>query len=186
MNRANTLVASVILGFLLGMGILYGISRLNLPPRISELTGDPAASVKVQVDAAAPDFELETISGERVSLSGYQGMVVVVNFWATWCGPCRIEMPVFQERYEQYKEDLVILAVNAQEDRETARAFMEELALTFEGLLDPGGKVQELYLVRGYPTTYVIDRAGILRVQHIGVMSGETFDEALASAGLGR
>jgi peroxiredoxin len=184
LNRANTLVGGVILGFVLGMGALYGLSRLNSVVRVSELMADPAASAKLQIDAVAPDFELETIYGERLSLSELRGKVVVVNFWATWCGPCQVEMPLFQERYEQYGGELAILAVNAQEEGAKARNFMEDLGLTFDGLLDPGGEVQELYLVRGYPTTYVIDRKGILRVQHVGVLDADQFDDYLESAGL--
>jgi len=184
-NRANALVGGVILGFVLGMGALYGLTRLDSAMRISELMADPAASAKLQVDGVAPNFELESINGERVSLSQYRGRVVVVNFWATWCGPCQVEMPLFQSRYEQYEGELAILAVNAQEGVEEAKGFMKDFGLTFEALLDPGGEVQELYLVRGYPTTYVIDREGILRVQHIGVLDEAQLDETLESAGLG-
>lgn len=132
----------------------------------------------------APDFELENLDGETVRLSDFRGQPVLINFWATWCGPCRVEMPDIQARYEKYAPDLVILAVDFDEPKETVQFFVDELELTFPILLDVGGKIQELYLVRGYPSSYFVDREGVIQAVQIGVMTGGQLDEFLAEVGL--
>ncbi len=132
----------------------------------------------------APDFELENLDGETVRLSDFRGQPVLINFWATWCGPCRVEMPDIQARHEKYAPDLVILAVDFDEPKETVQFFVDELELTFPILLDPGGKIQQLYLVRGYPSSYFVDREGLIQVVQIGVMTGNQLDEFLAEVGL--
>jgi peroxiredoxin len=134
---------------------------------------------------AAPDFELDTLDGRRVRLSDLEGRTVLVNFWATWCGPCRVEMPTIQARFDRFSPDLVVLAVNFKEPESAVRAYVDELGLTFDVLLDPDGRVnQDLYRVRGYPTTLLIDRDGVVRVQHIGIMTENQLDQYLMEVGV--
>jgi peroxiredoxin len=134
---------------------------------------------------AAPDFELKGLSGQAYRLSEQSGKVVVINFWATWCGPCRLEMPSIQARYLRYPDELQVLAVNFDEPVEAVQAFVDELDLTFPVLLDPGAEVQDLYRVRGYPTTYIIDPEGMVQVVHIGFMSELQLDGYLDELGVG-
>jgi peroxiredoxin len=181
---------SLILGIVVGIGIgllIMGILRADDAPTISDSTdetGSASSEITLGVDSPAPNFELVSLSGEQVQLEDFQGQVVLLNFWATWCGPCRLEMPAFQERSETFAEDLKVVAVNFDEPQADVQAFVDELGLTFEILLDPGAEIQRLYLVRGYPTSYFIDAEGVVRVLHIGVMTDGQLDDYLADLGI--
>ncbi len=109
----------------------------------------------------------------------------MLNFWATWCGPCEIEMPLLQARYERYRQDgFSVLAVNFDEPQELVTAYGQDHGLSFPLLLDPGGEIQQLYRIRGYPSTYLLDRDGVIRDIHIGLLTENRMDEMLASVGL--
>ncbi|MFW5684842.1 MAG: TlpA disulfide reductase family protein [Spirochaetota bacterium] len=115
------------------------------------------------------DFELALLGGGDSSLSDYEGKLVFLNFWATWCPPCREEMPAMQTLYDELRDEgFEILAVNVLEDEQTAAAFIEENGFTYPVLLDRSGRVMLRYGVRAYPTTYLIDREGFV----IGVRPG--------------
>ncbi len=138
------------------------------------------------VGALAPGFTLINLEGEQVSLDDFHGRPVLINLWATWCGPCRIEMPAIQSRFEKYQDDgFAVLAVNFDEQQAVVQSFRDEFGLTFQILLDPGAKVQNLYRNRSYPSSFFIDRAGVIQVQHIGVMTEGQLDENLKKIGLG-
>jgi peroxiredoxin len=107
------------------------------------------------------DFTLSDLSGKKVSLSSYKGKLVFLNFWATWCPPCRSEMPSMERLYQKLKgKGLVILAVDLQEDAKSVQKFVDEHKLTFPVLLDSDGKVGGSYGARSIPTTYIIGRDG--------------------------
>jgi thiol-disulfide isomerase/thioredoxin len=109
----------------------------------------------------AEDFILPVLGGGTMSLSEHEGSVVFLNFWATWCPPCREEMPSMQLLYEELSDEgLVMLAVDALEPEETVAAFIEELGFTFPVLLDRRGDVNTRYSVQALPTTYILDREG--------------------------
>jgi len=135
-----------------------------------------------QVGSQAPEFSAQSVAGKAVSISDLRGQVVLVNFWATWCGPCRLEMPALQSRFDS--TDFALLAVNFDESPEQVQAFVDELELSFPALLDPGGDIQTLYQVRGYPTTYFIDEEGMVKIQHIGFMNENQLDGYLTQMGL--
>lgn len=131
---------------------------------------DPQAAIarpaSPTVGFPAPDFTLQTLAGQSVALSEQRGQVVVVNLWASWCGPCRAEMPAIQQVYDAQRErGLQVLAVNStvQDSADHARAFADELGLTFPILLDRDGDTTRSYAVRALPSTFIIDRAGIIR-----------------------
>ncbi len=182
MRRGFSLIAGVIAGVGIGM-LVIGFLRGGDLPRISEMLNEEGSTTTLAVDSPAPDFKLESLSGEDVQLADFRGQIVLLNFWATWCGPCRLEMPAFQERFEQYGGDLQIVAVNFDEPRGKVGVFADELGLTFEILLDPGGEIQKLYQVRGYPTSYFVDADGVVRVMHIGLMTESQLDGYLAEMG---
>ena len=131
-------------------------------------TVTPAPENEDQAPAEAPDFQLVNLEGETVALSDHRGSVVLVNFWATWCPPCRAEMPLLQEFAERYDQQMVVLAVNSGEDEPVVRNFVETTGLDLVFLLDPTNSVATLYRVRGFPTSLFIDEDGILQATHIG------------------
>ena len=119
----------------------------------------------------APDFTLETLDGETVTLSDLRGQVVIVNLWATWCGPCRLEMPAFKKAHEEYKDrGLVILAVNStsQDSPDAVKAFVAEFELPFTILMDYDGTVARQYKLSALPTTFFIGRDGVIRRVVVG------------------
>ena len=125
----------------------------------------------------APDFTLDTLQGEQVKLSSLRGKVIVVNFWTTWCPPCRAETPALERSYEAYKDlDVVILGVNLtdQDSLKEVESFVHEFGLTYPILLDRDGAVGLLYQLSGLPTTFFINREGIIRTVVIGGPMSET------------
>lgn len=151
--------------------------------------GKGAASADLEIapveNALAPDFELTDFDGNVVRLSDYRGKVVLVNFWATWCPPCIMEMPVFQDRFEKYGgEDFVILALDADETEAPVQDFIAQNGLSFPVVIDAGAAVYQLYQVRGLPSSFFIDEDGVVRTIHIGVMTEEQLDGYLAQLGI--
>jgi len=119
----------------------------------------------------APDFSLETTNGETVTLSELRGQAVLVNLWATWCPPCRAEMPAIQKVYDDYKEQgLIVLAVNMtyQDTPPAVLPFLQENNLTFPVLLDQNGTMAKSYELRSLPSSFFIDRNGIIQEVVIG------------------
>ncbi|MBU2955418.1 TlpA family protein disulfide reductase [Marinobacter sp. F3R08] len=125
------------------------------------------------INVPAPDFTLESRSGENLRLEEHRGEVVMLNFWASWCGPCRQEMPLMDELYSQYKDlGFTILAVNVDENRAEAHRFLEKVPVNYPILYDPESSVSELYEVQAMPTTVMIDRDGNARYLHYGYQPG--------------
>lgn len=130
-----------------------------------------------QAGFPAPDFTLKAPSGETLTLSSLQGQAVLVNFWATWCPPCRAEMPAIQKMYEEYREQgFTVLAVNStfQDDPLAVVPFADEYGLTFPILLDETADVTRAYQVRSLPSSYFINRYGVITQVVIGGPMSET------------
>ncbi|HSJ38340.1 MAG TPA: redoxin domain-containing protein [Planococcus sp. (in: firmicutes)] len=124
----------------------------------------------------APDFELVTMDGETVRLSDYRGQRVFVNFWATWCPPCRAEMPDMQKLYEEQDVPVEILAVNltaSERSEDDVAEFVQDFGLTFPILMDINSEVVEKYKVQAYPTSYMIDTSGRISFVAPGAMNME-------------
>lgn len=160
------LLGGLVTGILMaGAVMLYGSSSSNgakLPTPI------PDAVIEGEV---APDFEGTLTDGTQIKLSDYRGEVVAVNFWTTWCGPCKVEMPMLQEANEQGQ--LVVLAVNAGEKVDVIQEYMNELNLTFSSVLDQKGDIVDLYAVRVFPTTVLVDTNGVVIAEHYGPLTKE-------------
>ena len=122
---------------------------------------------------AAPDFALKSSSGDNLRLSEYRGDVVMVNFWATWCGPCRQEMPLLDELYSRYERvGFSLLGVNIDDDSRKAMNMVSELGVSFPVLFDARKEVSKLYKVEAMPVTVLIDREGTIRYVHHGYKPG--------------
>jgi thiol-disulfide isomerase/thioredoxin len=125
---------------------------------------DGGPTSDLSIGSKAPDFELYDLDGVVHKLSDYKGQPVVLNFWATWCGYCRVEMPYFEEVYNEWKDDdLILFAVNVGESSSLAQSFMDYYGYTIPVLLDSAKTVNRKYAVSGYPTTYFIDEDGIIQ-----------------------
>jgi peroxiredoxin len=136
---------------------------------------------KSAVGYLAPDFNLRNLKGNYQSLESFSGQVVVLNFWATWCVPCRVEMPSFEKLYRRYRsEGVVVLAVTLDKNsKQKVESFVDEYGISFPILLDEEGKVERLYPSMTIPFTYVIDREGRVVARVDGAKnwgSNETFE----------
>ena len=147
--------------------------------RVPSAVGAPlSSSPSPREGFLAPDFTLDTLDGTKVTLSDLRGKIVVINLWATWCTPCRAEMPALENAYEQYEDSgVVILGLNVtnQDSEKDIPPFVKEFGLTFPILLDRDGSVSALYQLRGLPTTYFVNREGIIRTVVVGGPMNETF-----------
>lgn len=125
-------------------------------------SSQPQTTAGAEKGQLAPDFSLMDMQGQKVSLADFKGKVVILNFWATWCSPCREEMPSMEMLYRKYKDQgLVILAVNVEKDAaKIVKNFLQRTPYTFPILLDDKAEVQSLYKVFRFPETFVIDRSG--------------------------
>ena len=124
----------------------------------------------------APDFQLKSLDGQTVSLGSLRGRPVMLNFWATWCGPCRVEMPFIQGVFEDSdwaEQGLMVLGVNLGDSPSAVRSFMEDNGLSFTVLLDADQSAAQDYNIRGIPTTYFIDKNGIIKDIKIGTFQNK-------------
>ena len=154
---------------------------LALPPERNPTGRDPSP----EKEGAAPDFLLETLDGGTLRLSDLQGKAVLVNFWATWCQPCRSEVPHLVAAYNRYRQEgLEIVAVNLQEDEDTVARFVQEFGMQFPVVIDRGGEVADKYRVVGVPTSYFIDRSGVVRSIYIGPFVGQQSRQGIEESDL--
>ena len=137
------------------------------------LAGVILSASAAELSGPAPDFVLSARDGRQVALSELEGQVVLLNFWATWCGPCRQEMPHLEALYERYSDlGFTLLGVNVEEDSSGADKFLAETPVTFPILFDPKSEVSKKYDVIDMPSTVIIDRAGNMRFIHHGYQPG--------------
>lgn len=146
-------------------------------PAIPETPSTPKYP-DIEVGQLAPDFTLKNLSGEEVSLSDYRGKIVMINFWATWCKWCDIEMPDMQKLSNE-NDDLVVLAVDVEEDIKDVKAYIEKGGYDFEVVLDSDGFVNRTYLVNGLPNSYFVDKEGILLGKVGGAINFAQMNEIL-------
>jgi peroxiredoxin len=122
----------------------------------------------------SPDFTLKSRDGGNMKLSEQRGNIVLVNFWASWCGPCREELPAFEELYQEYQDmGVEILAVNVDDEAEKANVLLQDIEVSFPVLFDTSGEVSKLYDVNAMPTTVLVDRDGNVRLLHPGYRKGD-------------
>ncbi len=200
LGSSSRIVAYLLVGFLVGiafaLALFLGFPSAESETSISVLStaapeadetleiGTVVSKIAPEIGAQAPDFALRDLEGNEVRLSDYRGKTVLLTFWATWCGPCRLEMPAFEERYLELKDDgFTVLGLNYDEPVEDVSGFRDELGLSFPLLLDPGGSVQRLYRIRGYPSSIFVDPQGVVRVVHIGLITEGQLSDYLVELG---
>lgn len=148
-------------------------------PKLMGLLVVAAAQLAVPVMAAdatgpAAEFKLQSRAGEAVSLSSLRGQVVLINFWATWCGPCRKEMPLLEQLQKKYAPlGFTMLGINVEEDTRLMDAFLKDVPVSFPVLLDPVNGVSKLYNLSAMPSTVIVDRKGNVRFIHQGYTPGD-------------
>lgn len=131
----------------------------------------------------APDFALPTVNEKNMKLSDFSGKIVVLNFWATWCPPCKAEMPYMEKFYKKYGKDVVVLGVNltqTENKQSDVTSFVEEIGLTFPVVLDTDGEVASTYHIFAYPTSYIIDSRGIIQEIFEGAVNDEIIEKAVS------
>ena len=166
MEQGLKVVLTIILVSVLGSGLVMAGCSSG-----TEVAQGP------QVDKLAPDFQLQTLDGRAVSLGDFRGNPVLLNFWTTWCGPCRFEMPFIQgifEKKEWSDTGLVILAIDIGENPSVVKEFVESFGLSFTVLLDTNQDVALKYNIRAIPTTFFIDKDGIIQDIKVGAFSSKT------------
>lgn len=169
------------------IGILFAIVILTSSQNLN--TDIFSKEINLQSDAPAvgkfaPDFTISGVNQNNISLSDLRGKNVIINFWATWCGPCRLEMPTFQKTYSRFGEDIKIVGINDGESLAEITQFINEFGLTFDIGIDKTGEVKEDYFVIGLPSTYFLDNEGKVVAIHIGAMTQEQFDGYLEIMGV--
>ena len=173
MDKRLRVILAITLAAILAVGLVVSGCSSGSGPDFAGLgmiTGAAAGSDSdIQLGEPAPDFWFSTAQGLPTSLSDLKGKIVLVNFWATWCGPCRSEMPYIQQIYEEWSEDeLVLLSINVGESADDVTSFMQDNGLSFPVLLDREGESYIRYGALGLPTTLFIDKEGLLQDGMVG------------------
>ncbi len=154
----------------------------QVPPPAGDASSDTRSNGPLAIGDIAYDFTLQDLDGSSHTLNEFRGQPVIINFWATWCAPCRIEMPELQAAFERYQNDgLVILALNNDESPDAVRDFFyDEMDLTFTPLLDDGAEISDLYRVFNFPSTYFVNAEGKITAIHLGPMTEPQIDGYMA------
>ncbi len=166
-------------GLLIGL-VAGGILLFGLPGRTAASRRPPPPSTGM----AVADFELEGLNRKMNSLSDLRGKPVVLNFWATWCPPCREEMPLLERYAQVLKDEVQFIGVNYAEDAVTVQNYITANRISFPIWLDERGSVADLYYIDSYPNTFFIDAEGVLKAQHIGQLSEDLLLKYLAAIGV--
>jgi thiol-disulfide isomerase/thioredoxin len=149
--------------------LLLAVAALTAP-----LLGNAVSGGALTDGAMAPGFQLDSMAGKALNLNELRGEVVLLNFWASWCGPCRKEMPILEQLYKQYQpKGVTLVGVNVEPSSDDARKWLQSTPVSFPILFDRDSTVSKLYQVQGMPNTVILDRKGRVRYIHRGYKPGE-------------
>ncbi|MGH2529233.1 MAG: TlpA family protein disulfide reductase [Actinomycetota bacterium] len=185
MSGRRTTPVAVWLGAFAVAAVIATLAIMELRTQgASSIGGFTVANYKARAEVEntpAPDFELPALEdGEPIALSSFRGNVVVLNFWASWCGPCRIEAPGLRRVSERYRDRRVrFLGVDYRDNDAAGRAFVDEFRLKYPSVTDPSGTLADDYGLIGFPTTFIIDPAGTIRYRFVGYLDEDVLQEAL-------
>lgn len=186
-SRSNLLmiIGGLFLGIGVGIVLFFGVINNDI---LAKWFTDSKSNIPVvpEIGSAVPQIDLQTNAGESFNIDDLHGKPVVINFWASWCGPCRLEMPIFKEYQHEYGDDLIFLAINIGETPDQIQAFIEEMELDLTVLLDPTDRVWDSFGLRGLPSTFFVDADGIIRFIHIGVLTESQLAGYLDAIGVAR
>jgi peroxiredoxin len=173
---------------LIALLLVLGVAWIVLSRDLDDVAAvDDVSLASPRRGFAAPDFILQTLDGQEMALSDLRGQVVLVNFWATWCPPCRAEMPAMQQVYDRYHDlGFEILAVNLQEQDAQMLGFVEDRGLSFPVLPDRDGSVSSAYRVTSLPTSFFVDRSGVIDEVVVGGPLSRALIESKVTALLAR
>jgi thiol-disulfide isomerase/thioredoxin len=179
------IVLYIAVAIIIGL-LVAGLATIS--PGTDSSLSDPFRSIvesgSVSVSSPAPIFSLPDIPGTTVNLDDYLGKVVILNFWATWCAPCKEEMPILDQYGLDHPDSVVILGIAVGDSEESVRSYIEEINVGYPILIDKTGVVGMVYHVVGYPTTYFVDAKGIIRGKYIGLMSLRILQQNLIPLGI--
>ena len=167
-------------GIGIAIGLLMAVLTIISDPASTGLSRNVPTPVpdNIREGEPAPEFTTTTPSGQPLALSDYEGIPVAINFWATWCGPCVVEMPALQRAADTYADGrLVVIGVNAGESPEKVQQFLDENELTFPIAMDPDGDIIDQYAIRVFPTTVWVDADGVVRAEHFGPLTEDLIEQ---------
>lgn len=173
--KRNQIISVGIIAIIVATIVFIELSK----PKDNVIVSDDK-NTGITIGKTAPDFELQDLSGKNVKLSDFRSKNVVLNFWASWCPPCREEIPEFQRIYRENQDKIVVIGVNLQESKENAESFVKKLGITFPILLDPNAQVKDMYNVFTQPVTYFIDANGKIVDKKFGPLTSEEVNEKIA------
>jgi cytochrome c biogenesis protein CcmG/thiol:disulfide interchange protein DsbE len=164
-------------GIILGVGLsFFVLAGFNQSTLRQTQTAD--------VGGLAPDFKLNSLSGVPMALSQFKGKPVLINFWASWCEPCKQEMPLIESYAKKYSDKLVVIGLDSEESPLIVQDYINRLGIKFTILIDSDGSVSDLFRINGFPTTVFIDPTGRIQAEQIGSLSDESMQRSLSSIGV--
>jgi thiol-disulfide isomerase/thioredoxin len=161
----------------LAIGMLLGGMILSRPVSLF-------ASDRIEVGYSVPDFKLSSLDGMATSLIDFRGRPLILNFWASWCGPCREEMPLLQQVYEGLGDRIFVVGINYAEPSSHVLSFTHTIGVTFPILLDSKGEVAKRYQIAGFPTTFFLNSEGKLVAYHVGALTPDMLSTYLRVLGV--
>jgi thiol-disulfide isomerase/thioredoxin len=177
-SRTGWLVLALVVILIAG-GVLVRVVDQPAPSATTQANKVNTSGL-IRAGNTAPNFSLTDPQGHPVSLDQWHGHPILINFWATWCGPCEIEMPAIQEAYKQHQDEgLVVLAIAVEEEQDQVEQFFQERQLTFQALLDDGTATRA-YRVFGLPTSYFVAADGTIAASHMGMLTNSQIEKYLS------
>jgi len=172
----------LLMGGLLFGSIMGGV--VILTNSTNTVTSQPVNYTELKAGNQMPDFELTSLDNSTVNIKQFLGKPVIINFWASWCIPCKQEMPLLERYYQDQNGKLIIIGINNEEPASIARSFGLENKITFPILLDLQGKIRDQFMIRGFPTSLFVDSKGIFVAEYIGALDDESIKSYLQLIGV--